>query len=173
MPTEKKVIDGTTEEKELSILDFFPEEPQFWVTSRKKHYNFRVANLSDRDFFRKTIGAESVINTALQDMDWDIISRLAYRLLIEKNEFLAEEKSEIDDDGIMKRFMLTGPGVLMRSITDLQEAIKMVGALTTALQRGDALVDKFVKETLKDRQEAEKKSRKNTGNLTGQKSMTP
>lgn len=126
----------------MELTQLFPSRPEFTLSSRGKTYSVRIPNLQDRAKFREMLGSDAAIQRVFAEMDWSVIARLVYVLLVEKKDFPAENIEELDDDGVMKRYLITGPAVLMRSCTTLEEAMAMVTALVAAIRGGDPLIDK-------------------------------
>lgn len=150
--------------RDMQLNDLFPEKAEFYLESRKKTYTLRVPNLEDRARFKDILGNESRINEVFQNLEWDIIAKLVYRLLVEKSDFVAYQEKGYNDDGVEVTYLITGPALLMRAVSGMEEAIRVLTALVTALRLGDPLVDKAVKAGV------EKKSLEN---LTGERSLTP
>lgn len=151
----------------MELQDFFPKKPEFLISSTGRLYSFRIPNLEDRARFREMLGgSDERIGLVFKNLEWDVIAKLAYRLLEQKEEFPARVVRELNDDGEMVEKLLTGPGVFMRTMQgSIEEAFKMLGALTAALRLGDPLIDKAVEETIL-------KEKKSLLNRTGAKSST-
>lgn len=155
----------------MQLTELFPSRPEFKLSSRGKSFTVRIPNLEDRAKFREILGSDSEIQRVFDELDWSMISRLVYRLLVEKKEFPAEQVTETDDDGVEQKYLLTGPAVLMRACTTLEEAMGMVTALISAIRAGDPLIDKAMKTLENNKKKAELP--KKTTNQTGPKSLTP
>lgn len=150
----------------MKLEELLVNKPEFKIESKQKVYTLRIPNLEDRVKFKEILGDESKIQEVFNDLRWDIIAKLVYRLLVEKEDFIARPEKGYNDDGQEVTFLITGPALLMRSMNSIDEAMKMLGALVTALRLGDPLIDKAITEMTS----TEKK--RPTKNLTGPKSTT-
>lgn len=150
----------------MKLEELLVQKPEFKIESKQKMYTLRVPNLEDRVKFKEILGDESKIQEIFNNLQWDIIAKLVYRLLVEKEDFVARPEKGYNDDGEPVTYLITGPALLMRSMNSIDEAMKMLGALVTALRLGDPLID----QAITNMTETEKKSP--TKNRTGQKSTT-
>jgi exonuclease VII small subunit len=128
----------------MTLEELLPENPTFHIASKKKSYELRLPNLSDRARFSEWLGDEKKSREVFEKLQWDVIAKLVFRLLIDKSDFMAEDKHIIDDDGVKIKILLTGPAKLMESLASLDEGLKMVEALTLAIRRAEPLVDKML-----------------------------
>jgi len=130
----------------MNLEQLFPEKPEFFISSTNKTYVLRIPNLEDRARFSDIIGQDKEkISEIFTKPHWDVISRLVYRIMKDKSDFLAGVESIIDDDGHETSMMISGPTKLLRS-TNMAEGLKMIGALAIAMRAGDPLVDAAMKQ---------------------------
>lgn len=130
----------------MKLEELLPESPSFELKSTGKTYHLRIPNLSDRARFTEILGTDQEkITEVFQKMHWETLSKLVYRLLVEKEDFQGSIETELDDDGFSHEVRVTGPEKLMRAVTGgLGEAMKMLNALVLAMRAGDPLIDQAV-----------------------------
>ena len=146
----------------MELSEFIPEQPVFTISSTGKAYELRIPNLEDRMVMANMAGGQAEIQKVFSELKWGVISKIVYRLMIDKSDFVATAVEEIDDEGNKKKYTATGPQMLMRAIRSQEDGVKMLGALTAAITNGEPLIKEYVKNEVK----------KNTLNLTGQNSST-
>lgn len=150
----------------MKLEEFLTAKPEFYLSSKEKTYTLRIPNLEDRTKFKDILGDEANIQKVFNELQWDVIAKLVYRLLEDKSEFTAYQEKGHDDDGVQVTYLVTGPALLMRAVRDIEEASRMLGALVNALRLGDPIVNQAVQASMKAE---EKKSLKRS---TGEKSLT-
>lgn len=112
-------------QKEVKIEDLIPEEAVI-VLSGKKHV-LRKINLEDEVWVKSNLG--STVDKIFVDMDFEAITRIAFRLLKDKSDFLGEEEDQIDDKGFPTKVVVTGPQKLRRCISGASEKIDLFWAV--------------------------------------------
>ena len=137
----------------MQLQELLPDQPEFFLTSKQKTYRLRIPNLEDRARFSEWLGDQATVKKVFEELQWPVLSKLVYRLMADKSDFPATTVTEINDDGVEEARLVSGPQMLLRSVTSIDESMKMLGALTTALRMGDPLVDEAVRQAV-----AEKKS---------------
>lgn len=152
----------------MKLEELLTDKPEFFLTTKNKSYSLRVPNLEDRARFREWLGDESKIQKVFNELQWDVIAKLVYRLMVDKSDFIAREEDRVDDDGVRFRALVTGPALLMQAVTNIDEATKMMGALVNALRLGDPLISEAV-----DVMVGESQKKSPTLSQTGQNSLMP
>jgi len=150
----------------MELKDLFPSKPEFTLSSTGKTYSLRIPNLEDRAKFREWFGTDDNIQKVFNELQWDVIAKLVFRLLEQKSEFEAVKEAGFDDDGVKVTYLVTGPAMLMRAVMNTTESMSVLTALISALRAGDPLIDKAMKDAFEDNQ------KKNDLNQTGENSLT-
>lgn len=146
----------------MKLEELFPELPTFCLSLTKKTYHLRIPTLEDKARFTEWAGGPDKLSEAFKEINWNLIVRFIYRLLVEKEDFLASQESFVDDDGVKQERLVTGPEKLFRSIAgNSKESSDIFLALAQAVSRGEPQVESQIKEVS---QEVEKKRvKKSTG----------
>lgn len=147
----------------MELDELLPKKPEFTLKSTGKNYTLRLVTLEDHVWLKDKFGSAEAFSELMRDQDWAKAIVFIYRLLIDKSDFMASEESIIDDDGIEKKALITGPFKLLRAINGTEEAAHVMGALAKSIMLSNPLVDKTVKEVMKE--ELKKK-------YVGKKSLT-
>lgn len=128
----------------MKLEELFPGQPTFTLKSTGKEYHLRIANLEDRARFTEILGGDQKrLGEILERFEWQFISKLVYRVLVEKSDFQAIQESYIDDNGVAKNDLITGPSVFMRAcIGGTEEALRIINALIQSIRLGDPILDK-------------------------------
>jgi len=142
----------------MKLEEMFASEPSFSIESKGKTYTLRIPNLEDRVKFKDILGDDSNIQKVFNELQWDVIAKLVYRLLVEKQDFVAFQEKGYNDDGVEVTYLTTGPALLMRSIKNIDEAVKMLTALINALRLGDPLIGEAIKEMSQEKKSLENKT---------------
>lgn len=154
-------------EKPLSLEDLLPQEPEFTLKATGKAYRLRLINLEDQVWIKKTFGTDAQLKAVFEELQWEHLSRIIFRQLEDKSDFLARDVEEINDDGEKITQRLTGPYLLMKSVSGMDEAFSMLAALNKAMALSSPVVEDYLKA------EFEKEVKKNqTANRAGRKSST-
>jgi hypothetical protein len=149
----------------MELSDLIPETAKFYLSSQQKDYELRTPNLEDRVEMVRICGGESGLMEAFNQKKWDQICKVVYRLLKDKSDFLAKRSTIIDDEGIQKEVLVTGPILLLRAVVTQTEAAHMLGALTSAIASGEPLIREYIENEVK-------KSLQHHPLLTGENSST-
>lgn len=136
--------------KELTIEDAFPEKPEFSLQTTGKTYRLRLPNIEDQIWFKKNFGTAQAMVEMFDEKtrDWSKITKVIYRLMEDRSDFLAQAATIENDDGERMQVRLTGPEVLMRSIIG-DESIRCLGALSRAMAMSNPVIDKYISEEVK------------------------
>ena len=151
----------------MQLEEFLPEKPVFHLSKTGKDYELRLPNLSDRVHFLGQYKHFERINQIFKTLEWTEITRIAYRLLIDRSDFMASEEEVIDDDGNSVKVKVTGPQKLLRSISGETEGSQLLAAITSAITLSEPIIRDFVHEEVK------KKIKAQNDPLTGEKFTTP
>jgi len=150
----------------MELTELFPQKPEF-KTSDGRVVALRVPNLEDRSWIQNLIGRDQArINQVFDNLEWDILAKIVFRLIVDKTPFEAKQETVFDDDGVKTTYLITGPALVMRSVQTLTEAHAMLNALVTAIRSGDPLIDAAIKAA-----NIEKKSTPNQTGVSSSKSV--
>ena len=137
--------------KPISLEDIIPSKPIFTVAGSNKAYRIRPPNMADRVWMKKTFGSEDELQRLIGEKDWQKICRVVYRLLDEKAraDFPSTTATFINDEGDKMQGKLSGPDVLLRALSGLEDAVKMLSALTRAIIISNPLIEEAIAEEVK------------------------
>lgn len=147
----------------MKLEELFPVLPEFTLKATGKSYKLRIPNLDDNSQFKQWAGADpEAMGKVFENLNWVVLSKMIYRLLVDKSDFKGFSETVINDDGVEVNQFVPGPAVMMRNVVGGQaEGLEMVRALIEAMRKGDPLVDKAMRE---DSVPSDKKKRpKSTG----------
>lgn len=148
----------------MNLTDLIPDTAQFTLSSTGKTYDLRNPNLEDRvEMVRLCGGSEQAVMEVFTQKKWDHICKIVYRLIVDKSDFMASKETIIDDDGIKKEVLITGPIRLLRAIKTQAEAIQVLGALTCSITSSEPLIKEYLQNEVK---------KNNLAQLIGEKSST-
>lgn len=133
----------------MELKDFIPEKPTFTLASKGKTYTLRIPNLEDKIEMVRLCGGEDEVGAIFKTRNWSMICRLVYRLLIEKEDFLAKRETRITDEGTQEELLITGPIMLLRALGTQQEAMQMLAAFNSASVASEPLVKDFIEAEVK------------------------
>lgn len=133
----------------MKLEDLIPEKAAFKLSSTGKEYELRIPNLEDRVDFVKLCGGQDQVLKVFEEKRWNEICRIVFRLMKDKSDFIAKKESQIDDEGFEREVIITGPVRLLRAVVTQEEAIHMLGALTSAISAGEPLVQAFLQSEVK------------------------
>lgn len=148
----------------MELDEILPTKPEFTLSKTGKTYTLRPLNLEDQVWLKSKYGSKEAFEAVLKNYQWEKAILMVYRLMVDKKDFLAIDVEEADDDGILKKFILSGPVRLLREISGPEEAARIMGALARAIIISNPLIEEAVEKEVKD---ALKKNL-----LIGQKSST-
>jgi len=144
----------------MNLEQLFPEMPTFSLSSTGKTYHLRIMTLADRArFIEWSNGKEAGFGDALREVNWSLLKRYIYRLLVEKEDFPATTESFIDDDGVTRNSVVSGPDKLLAAIAgNSKESTEVFIALATALTRGEPVAESALTEATDTEKKKQKKS---------------
>jgi len=93
--------------------------------------------------------------------EWDKITKFAYRLMIDKSDFMGIEEEVINDEGRVEKQFISGPTRLLRALIGAEDGLKVISALTKAISVANPTIAKYVDE-----------EKKKALQSTGEKSVT-
>ena len=140
----------------MKLEQFIEALPSFVLKSTGREYHLRIPNLEDRARFNEWLGTDpEAIGKVFTTMNWDVLSKMVYRLLVEKSDFVAETVKECDDEGKLRDIFVSGPMKLMRAVTGgQQEALSVIECLILAMRKGDPLIDQAMSQGETDKKKA-------------------
>lgn len=146
----------------LTIEQIIPEKPEFTLRSGKS-YMLRIANVEDQSWIKNRFKSDEELQRVFQEMQWDALSVLVFRLLEDKTDFSPAEVEEVDDDGRKIKQFISGPRMLQRAMTQ-GDGHKVLAALNASILLGNPELQEYVLSEVK----------KNLGELIqiGEKSST-
>jgi hypothetical protein len=97
----------------IKLTDLIPEEAT--ITLNGKDYIIRKMNLEDESWLKTRFGQK--INTIFVDQDMEAISKLTFRLLKDKSDFLPIQEDGFDDEGNKVKLNVSGPNRILRAIS--------------------------------------------------------
>ena len=131
----------------MSLNDLSPAPIEFKLNG--KYYHLRVATLEDYIEINKRIGnVETVLSGEIQ---WIDACKIAYIFLEEKDQFLAEEKEFIDNEGFKQKRVITGPEKLFKTLRKTDD----IEVIVKAIEASVGFTDKETEET--EEEEVKKK----------------
>ena len=133
----------------MQLEDLMPEKPVFTLSSTGKEYTLRVPNLEDKVEMIRLCGGQEQVLKVFQELNWSVICKIVYRLMIDKSDFLAKREKRINDEGIEEEVLVTGPIMLLRAIKTQAEAISMLQAFNAASVASEPLMKDYVDTELK------------------------
>jgi hypothetical protein len=133
----------------MKLEDLFPDQPEFYLKEKDKTYRLRIPNLGDQVWLKKAFKDENNLKKVFENLEWDEIAKFAYRLLVDRSDFPAQEATAIDDDGEQKKIKLSGPEVLLANITGVEEGLQIIAAINKAVALSSPAIDKAIQEELK------------------------
>lgn len=134
----------------MDLKDFLPDEPKFTLKSTGDFiHELRLPNFEDRATFAHMLGGEDAYRTVFSKRKWDDICKLAYVLLKDKSKFPATETEDFDHEGIKRKYLVTGPIMLLRAIGPQEEAVKLLGALSAAIVASEPIARPYIENELK------------------------
>ena len=150
----------------MKLEEVIPPNPEFILSDTGKTYHLRLPNLEDRARFQEMFTTKEM-EEVFNKLQWGEICRIAFRLLKEKEEFRAVEFKAIDDNGYEQTVTLTGPQVLLRRLSNIDEATRLLTAVTRAFIDSEPMIKPALELDIKKNMEKEIKKQ------TGPKSSTP
>ena len=122
--------------EKIKLSDLIPEEAV--IALNGKDYTLRKINLEDEVWLKNRFGQK--INTVFVDQDMDAISKLTFRLLKEKADFLPITEEGFDDEGNKIKMNVSGPARILRAISGASHKEDLLWAVfkTFGVSRPDA-----------------------------------
>lgn len=146
--------------KEINLKDLIPTEAEIMLDG--KTYTLRKINMEDEAWLLQEFGAE--LENILKDIKMNEISRIVYRLIKDKKDFVAREISEIDEQGIEHKKMVGGAALLHSKITGVNEKFAVYRALLTTIGISRPILDDLMGEEDQKKNQVKK--------TTGERSTT-
>jgi hypothetical protein len=138
----------------LEIKDIKPQKATFKLEYNQKEYHLRPLSLNDRLWLEETFGQEK-LNTIFTTIEMDSICRIVFHLMEneDKEEFVAQDVTIINEDGEKKKVRLGGykllRGMLICGISEIE---LMMQALLKTIGIGEKVLDKLIPKDQKKNQ---------------------
>lgn len=132
--------------KKLQLEDIAPERAAFFLKAKKKKYYLRPVNLTDNVWMKGKWGNK--IGVIFEKIDMPELSKIIYRLMEDKSDFLAEDIDDVDDEGEPRSRRVSGPEKLCACIQSISEQIQIFQALMSTIGISQPLMDKMVAEEI-------------------------
>lgn len=145
-------------------------EAKFDLKSTGKTYTLRKVNLLDESWMEERIGRSGPL-AIISHANISEMIQIAYHQLVEKSEFLAEKIEDVDDDGIPKTIMVTGPQKLMAAIESAEECERLVDAVMKVIGLSRPAIIQLAEKVQEQNREL-KASKKKNGKHAGPKFST-
>ncbi len=147
----------------VKLEDIIPAQASFRLKKKEnKEYFLKPVDMSDQVWVRENLGDEDAVKKIfdLKNLNATKVSMLIYRLLNQQDraDFLAYEKTDINDDGVKKKVLVTGPEVLLKHISQ-NEFLPIIGALNRTFIDSSPMKDTMIEMAKKKVMEINKQSR--------------
>lgn len=146
MQNEEKDLQGQVDKvvsENFKLEDIIPTDTM--VTIGAKEYEIRKINLEDEAWLKKFGNAQQLV----QKEDVEFMSRLTFRLLKDKSDFLPTKEKTYDDDGNEVEVTVTGPQRILRSMSGPSMRFQWVQSLMVTFGISRPMFDKMIEEALK------------------------
>lgn len=135
----KKNLKENPKEKSVSLADMFPQPVSFTLKSTGKEYQFRIMDLDDRSWMNEKYGNLEI----LKSLSPRQMGEIGFRLLADKNDFLASKEEDIDDDGVCKKRLITGPEKFRKAVIGIDEMTMVIKKLMKAFGLSQGMLDRI------------------------------
>lgn len=117
----------------MNLEDLKPRPSKFHLSHNDKWYTMRPWTLNDQIWMNQEYGDK--INEIFNENNLDIvaIARMAYRLLDDKKDFLAQEISGIDEDGNEFTEKIGGYKLLITRVNTLKEQLALLASVVECI----------------------------------------
>lgn len=162
---EKQNVAAEVEEIKQSIKleDIVPQNATIEING--KAYTLRKINLADEAWLK----SQGDLQDKFTNEDMDFVSKFAFRLLVDKSEFMPTVRKGFDDDGYEVDEKVTGPQRILEGMSGPEQKYELFRALCQTLGISRPLMDKMVEERLKKNQTKPPNRRERRA---GEKSLT-
>ena len=121
-----------------------------------KEYELRKLNAEDEAWIQNIVGEGDALQTALQKMDMSVISKILFRQLKDKSDFLPIKEQGHDDDGNPVEVFVSGPKMVLRSIVGVEQKLEVYYAIMETIGVSRAQLDKLTEQEMKKLEAKEK-----------------
>lgn len=137
--------------KKLKLTDFIAIKPEFTVAKKKRTFAIRPPTLADQVWFSDSYGSLEVVTEIMSKRNWREVCKVVYFLLSSKDRaaFPAQHVVLVNENGQKTKKFLTGPEILLESLSGVAEATEMMKALTRAICLSNPEVDAIVQADVK------------------------
>ena len=116
----------------MELQDLKPKPSKFYLEKKDKEYTLRPWTLEDQIWAKHTFeNVEKIFSK--ENIDIEAVSRMVYRVIEDKSDFVAEEGIEIDEEGNEVQKKIGGFKKLIAMISGIGEQAAMVGALVECI----------------------------------------
>lgn len=130
----------------MELEQVFPTEfGSFKLKATKDHVHvLRKFTIEDHAWVKTNLGMTIVEVLQLGDKDplemWEKLSRVIYRLLLDKSPFQKQTVQTFDEDGEKKTEVMGGPTLLRLSMAGTREPTDVMAAFTQCLKESDPVM---------------------------------
>lgn len=137
--------------KPITLETLFPAHPVFPVKSKELEIHIRPPSLLDQNWIRQKYGSTDNLQKIFTEKDWLEMCRVVYHQMSQEDRahFPATKAHLIDDDGNEANVVLTGPELLLHSLTGMEEITTMIGAFNRAWCLAHPEFEKEIAEEMK------------------------
>lgn len=141
----EKTVAAEVEEikQSFKLEDIVPQNAEVVINGRP--YTLRKITLADEAWLK----AQGNVEQKFIQEDMDFIAKFAFRLLVDKTDFLPVERDGHDDDGNAIKLKVTGPQRILEGMSGPEQKYDLFKALCQTLGISRPLMDKMVEERLK------------------------
>lgn len=154
--------------KEVEIEDLIPEDAT--ITLGGKEYEMRKFNVEDEVWLKKTFGKG--LQLIFQGLEYDQISRIIFRQLKDKTDFMPTEEEALDDDGYKITKKITGPDMVLRKICGMKEKNEAIYSIVQLLGVSRPIMDKLVEQEMEEKKKVLEQMMATNQEIAGRTSTT-
>jgi len=111
----------------MDLTKLVPKESKLHLNAFKKDFQLRPFNLSDEIWLTNEYGSR--VGEIFELMDFEAISRIAYRQIIDKSEFKKREVEFITEDGESETVSLGGVELFRQLVKGWDEKIAIMSSV--------------------------------------------
>lgn len=125
--------------KKINLKDLCPEDAV--INLEGKEYTLRKINLEDEAWLLNEFGDR--LESVLKEVNMLEISKIVFRQLRNKSDFVAQSQTEIDQDGIEVTTTLGGYKLLLKKISGINEKLSIYKALLKTIGISRPILDQL------------------------------
>jgi biotin operon repressor len=150
-------------EKMLKLEDIRPRPSKFKLEATGKTYKLRPFNVEDEAWLKQEFGEKINDYFSEKNIDPVALTRIAYRLMIDRSDFKKKTITEIDENGEEFKTSIGGYRLLMSMISGMKEKEEILLAINETIGLSREAVEKLHSEIMKDKKKVEKNKKKQIG----------